>query len=35
MDLVANGVHGIHVYAMNKPVVARRLAESLARVLGR
>lgn len=35
VDLVANGVHGIHVYAMNKPVVARRLAESLARVLGR
>ena len=35
VDLVANGIRGIHVYTMNKPDVARALAENLSEVLGR
>ena len=35
VDLVANGVQGVHVYVMNKPDVARALSENLAKVLGR
>lgn len=35
VDLVANGVHGIHVYAMNRPDVAERLLNSLSKVLDR
>lgn len=35
VDLVANGVQGIHIYAMNKPDVAGALNEHLAKVLGR
>lgn len=35
VDLVANGVQGIHVYAMNRPDVAQALSENLARVLKR
>lgn len=35
VDLIANGVQGIHVYVMNKPDVARALSENLDRVLGR
>lgn len=35
VDLVANGVQGVHVYAMNKPDVAGELTEHLSKVLGR
>lgn len=35
VDLVANGVRGVHVYTMNKPDVATGLAENLSKVLGR
>ena len=35
VDLVCNGVRGIHVYAMNRPEVAERLLDSLVRVLDR
>lgn len=35
VDLVANGVRGIHVYTMNKPDVAARLRDNLSEVLGR
>lgn len=35
VDLVANGVRGVHVYTMNKPDVAAGLAEHLSKVLGR
>ena len=33
IDLVANGVNGIHVYSMNKPDVARRIQENLWEIL--
>lgn len=35
VDLVANGIRGIHVYTMNKPDVAARLLDNLSEVLGR
>lgn len=35
VDLVANGVRGIHVYAMNKPDVAAGIAKNLSAVLDR
>ena len=35
IDLIANGVNGIHVYSMNKPDVAGRIQESLSEILGR
>lgn len=35
IDLIANGVNGIHVYSMNKPDVAARIQESLSEILGR
>ena len=35
VDLVANGVRGVHVYIMNKPDVAAGIAENLSKVLGR
>ena len=35
VDLVANGVRGVHVYTMNKPDVAAGIAENLSQVLGR
>ena len=35
VDLVANGVRGVHVYTMNKPDVAAGIAENLSKVLGR
>ena len=34
IDLIANGVNGIHVYSMNKPDVAERIQESLSEILG-
>ncbi|MGL5434008.1 MAG: methylenetetrahydrofolate reductase [NAD(P)H] [Lachnospiraceae bacterium] len=33
IDLIANGVNGIHVYSMNKPDVAGRIQESLSEIL--
>jgi len=33
IDLIANGVNGIHVYSMNKPDVAVRIQESLSAIL--
>ncbi len=33
IDLVANGVNGIHVYSMNHPDVARKIRESLSEIL--
>ncbi|MCI8660391.1 MAG: methylenetetrahydrofolate reductase [NAD(P)H] [Lachnospiraceae bacterium] len=33
IDLIANGVNGIHVYSMNKPDVAARIQESLSEIL--
>ena len=35
IDLVANGIHAIHIYSMNKPDVAAGIAENLSKVLGR
>ena len=29
VDLLANGVQGIHLYTMNNPAVARRICESI------
>ena len=34
IDLIANGVNGIHVYSMNKPDVAARIQENLSEILG-
>ena len=31
-DLIAGGVDGIHLYTMNNPEVARRIAESIASI---
>lgn len=33
IDLIANGVKGIHVYSMNRPDVAARIRESLSEIL--
>ncbi|MBS5065935.1 MAG: methylenetetrahydrofolate reductase [NAD(P)H] [Hungatella hathewayi] len=33
IDLIANGVNGIHVYSMNKPDVAKRIMDSLSEIL--
>lgn len=33
IDLIANGVNGIHIYSMNKPDVAARIQESLSEIL--
>ena len=33
IDLIANGVNGIHVYSMNKPEVAGRIKESLSEII--
>lgn len=33
IDLLANGVNGIHVYSMNKPDVARKIQENLSEIL--
>jgi methylenetetrahydrofolate reductase (NADPH) len=29
VDLIANGVDGIHLYTMNNPLIARRIADSI------
>ena len=33
VDLLANGVRGIHVYTMNKPDVARAISENLSHLI--
>ena len=33
IDLCANGVDGIHLYTMNNPVIARKIAESVSEVI--
>ena len=33
IDLIANGVKGIHVYSMNKPDVAMKIKENLSEIL--
>ena len=33
IDLIANGVNGIHVYSMNKPDVALKIKENLSEIL--
>ncbi|MDY4191476.1 MAG: methylenetetrahydrofolate reductase [Oscillospiraceae bacterium] len=35
IDLIANGVRGIHIYTMNKPDIATGIIENLSAVLGR
>ena len=34
IDLFANGVKNVHVYSMNKPIVAQKIMENLSNVLG-
>lgn len=34
IDLIANGVNGIHVYSMNKPDVAAKIQENLSEIIG-
>ena len=34
IDLIANGVNGIHVYSMNKPEVARQIQKNLSHIVG-
>lgn len=34
IDLIANGVNGIHVYSMNKPEVARQIQANLSHIVG-
>lgn len=33
VDLISNGVQGIHLYTMNNPLVARRISESIASLI--
>ena len=33
IDLIANGINGIHVYSMNKPEVAARIRENLSDII--
>ena len=33
MDLVANGVDGVHIYTMNNPYVARKITLSIGSLL--
>ena len=33
VDLIANGVDGIHLYTMNNPYVARRITEAVSNLL--
>ena len=34
IDLFANGITNVHVYSMNKPIVAKKIMENLSNVLG-
>lgn len=33
IDLIANGIHAVHIYSMNKPDVARQIKESLSEIM--
>ena len=33
VDLIANGIDGIHIYTMNRPAVAKQIRESLSEIL--
>ena len=33
IDLYANGITNVHIYSMNKPMVARRIQENLSEIL--
>jgi len=33
IDLIANGVNAVHVYSMNKPYVAQKIAENLSKII--
>jgi methylenetetrahydrofolate reductase (NADPH) len=33
IDLIANGIRGIHVYTMNKPDVAAKIRENLSDIV--
>ena len=33
IDLVANGVNGVHIYTMNDPYVAKRISDSVANII--
>ena len=35
IDLIANGVHGIHLYTMNRPDIAGKIFHNLSYILGR
>ena len=35
IDLYANGVKNVHVYSMNKPMVARAIQQNLSCILGK
>ena len=35
IDLVANGVRGVHLYTMNRPDIAGRIASNLSHILGK
>ena len=35
VDLIANGMRGVHVYTMNKPDVAAQIAANLSEIMGR
>lgn len=35
VDLIANGVRGVHVYTMNKPDIAKEISDNLSDILGR
>ena len=35
IDLIANGVHGIHIYTMNKPDVAESIRNNLSYIIGK
>ena len=34
IDLVANGIRGIHVYTMNKPDIAKAICDNLSHIIG-
>lgn len=34
IDLISNGVTGIHIYTMNKPEVARKIIENISEIVG-
>ena len=33
IDLFANGINAVHVYSMNKPVVAQKIQSNLSEIL--